>query len=434
MPPEETGVALLVTLLIGVIAIFAWRRNLIAGMVAAVGLGLVAIAWIYYINRGWPELYSDSTPSSVVYRGVDPDFALWLFIGTGASVGVGAWIASIAIPKPASRQWLHVEQSAQQLVAPILVAVSLGLTAAFGLIYGVEQVLWRSFYIPQYRVPALASVSGLLLPAGFALAVFAAAGGLPKVRRVAYLAMAVQILILAGTASRMLALLPILALIVLALIGQRVRLRWVGLAILGSLVASTMVLNFRNSPVGSHGLVPYLGGLWRSGLPDLMGGLGDVLSNVYFAVPLAAYVARTGRFTLDDLFLSLSPLPSSSAAWDLRSPQLRVHLFIPFNGIGELASISIGALFVAMGLIAGVVVVAASSLARRGRAPAALVVLVLYLMSIVLLMQYNLRSSSRFVLALLVAIVVFSALPRIRKRGRMRRAEAAKSSIDDVAR
>jgi hypothetical protein len=169
----------------------------------------------------------------------------------------------------------------------------------------------------------------------------------------------------------------------------------------------------RSLPV--HGILPYLASLFSNPPRLSLDGVIDSLLNVLFAVPLAGAVARTHSFGIPELLVSINPSLGDEAGWTELSTRLRIHRYIPFNGIGELASVSYPLAIVICLLLSMAVAVLVKRSVASGRNTWVAISLALYFLFFILLLQYNFRSSMR-IAYVLGAMLVLGRLIKSRMR------------------
>lgn len=315
-----------------------------------------------------------------------------------------------------NHRWVVGRYEAPALSRPWMTALGCALTAAFVFIYGVQNLISRMQYIPPFSIPQLSSYTSILLPTAVFLLSYVSTGrSKDRSSLVAWSVLAVIWLIQFSTASRSLALMPVIWLAAWIVAGRKITVRIIIGVVLAMTLGANIALSLRSASQG-HGLIAYVEQMFIQP-PSLLGdGVMEVLVNILFAVPLAAYVSQTGLFSWFELGVSVNPSLGPDAGWGEISDGLRVHLFIPFNAIGELSSIGYWLLAVFMIFLSALVAVAARvTIADRQRAVAGMS-MVLYLMIYVLMLQYNLRSSMRLVYVLPVLIIAALYFSRRKRR------------------
>jgi hypothetical protein len=92
-----------------------------------------------------------------------------------------------------------------------------------------------------------------------------------------------------------------------------------------------------------QGLIPFISFINMNGIQDIIfsdEALTDFFANLFFSVPLTAYVIEHGKLQIDDLLLSLNPLLGSMIGWYDVYQKYRVSKYIPFNAPGELLNVN----------------------------------------------------------------------------------------------
>lgn len=268
----------------------------------------------------------------------------------------------------------------------------------------------------------IAIIAGTLAPfAEVALALALFASRQAAVRALALLGLGGWAAVHLAIATRQLAILPLAVLLGALLVGRRPRVLWVVAAGLASLVGSTLALTLRGNPAGvglANNLPPILSG--EINLLNWQGAIG----NIIFSAPLTADVMnRPNAGSASNFITSVTPLPGALAGWDDLAPRLRVNLFTPYNGLGELAAGGVPYL-VAYGIAVGLALGVAGRLASRiegtwgGVAKIALVAIAV--LFAVTFLQYNLRSATRllyYLLVLMLGLRVLAGRPTRPVRG-----------------
>ncbi|MHC1560478.1 hypothetical protein ACR9E3_16100 [Actinomycetospora sp. C-140] len=227
--------------------------------------------------------------------------------------------------------------------------------------------------------------------------------------------------------SRRLALLPLL-MAVGAHVARPSRATRIGLgaAVVAALVLLPIPLYVRG--IGAHGLIPYL-----QALPDIVEQndvLGGAADNLLISFPLVGATAfQVAPLPLDYFFLQVNPLPGNMIGWYDVSDSLRINLYTPFSGAGELANYGWGVLvgfWFVVGLFLGTLDQRIGALLDAGRRGVALVLTALPLVFTILMLQYNLRSGVRMLIysaAVLLALRAVDALralsPRLPHAGKV---------------
>lgn len=309
-------------------------------------------------------------------------------------------------------QSTNLAKSISALPSTVLVTAALVPVALLVLAYGPAGLLQRASYLDTVGGDTLHTLGTVLGPAGVALISFLV---LDPARRTArpllVVVYAVYVLLFFAMGSRVLSLLP--ALLLLSYFLHRSdssrRPSWVVivLAIVATGLLLQLPLNLRSG--GQAGLVPFLGEIAADPGLVLQFDPGAAFGNVLFAFPLAGYVASGAiTFPTGHLSTSFNPLPGSLTDWPDIYSGLRVNIYTPYNGLGELAGHGLTAL--AIGMFAMSFAIAALQRAS-GRATgvaqaflqlAGLGLTVIWTLD---LLQYNLRSGVRIVYYFAVLVI-----------------------------
>jgi hypothetical protein len=249
-----------------------------------------------------------------------------------------------------------------------------------------------------------ALVSGVLvIPATAASGWLAARPG-PMLIRVAGVACAAAYaLLILGEASRRLALYPLALFLGMRLSGGALPKRPAAafVAVAMSLLLLPLPLGLRSLP--AHGISEYSQSVSDVYDPSI-DGLKESIENVLFSYPLAGVVASQSTHAPDDLLgVSLDLRSGTAAGWYELAPTLRVNEFTPFSGLGELAWISPLLLFLYSAMVGTLL----GGLDRISRRISLLSIAgpILSLLLAVTFIQYNLRSSARMLMLLLVVVI-----------------------------
>ena len=239
--------------------------------------------------------------------------------------------------------------------------------------------------------------TSLTLPCACVLAYKFAVGESAKVRTAAALALGAYFLLFLSQASRRLAVATVAVTAIRLLFGAKRHRK--AIAVFGlwfSLVTLSLPLTLRSGT--HHGLSSYLPKLTTESL-RVSSGPKIFASNVGFAYPLAGVVATDPRKEAKAaLATSLSPLPGGMVGWPTVSRQLRINVYTPFSGMGELGQAGLPAVFIYTLLattVFQVLAVRACKLRESLRAPCFLLYLGLSGFFALSVLQYNLRSASR---------------------------------------
>lgn len=215
--------------------------------------------------------------------------------------------------------------------------------------------------------------------------------------------------------SRRLALLPLL-MAVGAHVARPSRATRIGLAaaVVAALLLLPIPLYVRG--IGAHGLVPYLEAL--PGIVEQNDVLGGAADNLLISFPLVGATAfQVAPLPLDYFFLQVNPLPGSMIGWYDVSDSLRINLYTPYSGAGELANYGWGVLvgfWFVVGMFLGVLDHRIGVLLDAGRRGVALVLTALPLVFTILMLQYNLRSGVRMLIYAAAVLLALRAVDALR--------------------
>lgn len=382
-----------------VLAAITWTRSRVLLLVAVPGLALLVLSWLVLLFGNAIAASQVASPGGAVWTDANMDEAAQLGGLAGLMFVLGSCLASVLTEKvtnPQSLADLRLDPAVGQQSWLLIPAIAF--TAGYVLVYGPANLISRPSYGVTFNIPALASVAGLLIPAGVVFAALVAVNSRGAARTFAVFLIAAQTALLFSTASRMLAVLPILVITVALVSGARVRPVHGVLAGAAALTGSIFALQTRSSPLG-HGFFAYLREIATIRPHSLWDSIVESFSNVMFSIPLAQWVEKNGDVTPSDFAISASPSLADDAGWSALADKLRVHLFIPYNGLGELASLSVIAMAVGCVLLAFGTGLAVASYSKGGRRVLVLLTLALYFLTFLLLLEYNLRSSFRIVYA-----------------------------------
>jgi hypothetical protein len=220
--------------------------------------------------------------------------------------------------------------------------------------------------------------------------------------------------------TRRLALVPLLLLFAAVLV-RRGRIPVLGsiVAIAASILSLTLPLTFRGQP--THGLVPHL----RS-LAALQLGPEQVvtnLNNIFVGFRITALTAfRQPPIPIHTFAVSVSPLPGDMLGWPVLSRTLRLNAYTPYSTIGEIGNHGFFfavVFFLALGVALGLIQRGIAHLLHRGWTRIfGVVILGVLVLFVVQSIEYNLRSTIRYVYlaagltAVLVAVTAFRARRR----------------------
>lgn len=171
-----------------------------------------------------------------------------------------------------------------------------------------------------------------------------------------------------------------------------------GIFAIVSIIAVTLFsynLCLHNRALSHHGFIPYLGNMGN--------GFGD-LSALAMTITDSVSVldATIGKYKpiSGDYLISLHPLPGKLVGWAELAPTMRIHRYVPYCTMGELAAGGLGFVFAYYSFVAiavGTAETVLTRLLRNDNSVAHLCLRVFCLAFAVFSLQYNLRSSTRMV-------------------------------------
>lgn len=382
------------------------RRGLAVDQLPLLGLVLLlAVDWIgadYYVRN-------------TTVTKLDPFVPVWAAYSWQEAVALMPWaftgvILAAAIPLTGR---MTVGDLAGRVRGPIerffglwvLVAV-VGIVGA--LVAKGPYLLVAPNYLAFAMPSAFVSLTNLLLP------VTLLASGVVSSRRpvLGTVLALLTTVILFATATRVFAGVVGLFMLGRFLAGARVGLLgWLASAGYG-LLALPVPLICRN--LSAHGLLPYAAAITESVGHSgyLQSSLLAAAQNIGFTVPLLIYTAAAPNITVNDMLISLNPMPGDSAGWEQIMMSMRVHEYIPFSMLGEFASFGPWWLLICTffwGVILRCAINSATHAAPLVMPPLLVGQLGLSLLTMVQITQYNTRAVAR----VLSIIVLLALLERV---------------------
>jgi hypothetical protein len=356
-----------------------------------------------------------------------------VFVAAAGSVVIGAGIYSMLRPRSIFRS----ESGPTGVVSSHRVRTVAGVLAVIPLALQVVGYGTRLLYRPEYLLasdtgnPVIIASQTLALPAAAVLGWLTQVSLSRAGKLVSLVVLTLYAVILFSLATRAFALLPLMVAFGVLAAGPGSRKRQA--VLFGAAITSVGLLQLplvlRAST--SHGLVPYLHEL-AGGLTFL--DLSGLMSNVLVAFQLTGHVAFVvPPLSTEALLISLDPRPSSLVGWYALQPDLRVNVYTPYNGLGELANQGWGvtvAFFVVVGIYLGHLDSQVKRLMSQGHGLTGLLLFALACLFVLMTLQYNLRSGVRILYYVIALEIVVGLLRRIGER----RALARQSRIESVLR
>jgi hypothetical protein len=278
--------------------------------------------------------------------------------------------------------------------------------------------------------PGAAATVGMAGVVACGLLLHAERGGrrvLPALVAVAYFAMFFAL------GSRQMALCPIL-LAVGYHVAEPSRSSRVGLGagLLTSIYLLPLPIFLRG--VGANGLFPYLQALPDAPRPlDVIEGSAD---NLLISFPLAGTTAfKVPEIPFSALVTELDPRPGSSTGWYDIAQSMRINPDTPYSALGTLGNhgwVVVVVFWVAAGAFLGYLHLRAQTLTALGSRGIALVLVALPLVFTLFSLQYNLRSSVRFLVYAAAIDVVWRLVLALRAIRRAPPSEAVTGAVAGI--
>ena len=357
----------------------------------------------------WKPTISSATPATPLllwYRSEQATSGVVLF-SVAALAFAGAALVSGGSPDAPGKHAVRIlrknlSQKSSTVYKMSLLLAALAITMSIVGV-GVATLMSSDRYLSISGSPTLATLgAALLLPcvAGLGMCLGCSSPAWAKAMAVAFLT--IVVLFLFSRASRALGIVPCAAMLgYLTMSAKASRNRLIKISITILPIAWLLVgvsLTARMSDRG-HGFFPYADFL-RENYALVPHSMGQSFDNILFTLPLSSFVrAEAPPIDINDLLISLNPLPGGMAGWGELSPSLRVHQFIPYSALGELGNF--GLVFVAAysflcGLIFNMSGRAATLLPAALKEFSSLIQYALLGMFFVQSLQYNLRSCTRY--------------------------------------
>jgi hypothetical protein len=422
---------LLLTLLVFGVAlatlfqVLSWRAALGHFPLACIPLLVlnpVGVLGVLFYRSFTQRAVSASLPSdSAIY-----ERATLILTLASLALWCGGLIGTIGARRVISRRrpdFDHVLRAvARWKVLPTVIASSLPL--AFGIAGISVSGLWsRPGHLEAYGPTVLLKLSFVLMPiglAGTALLLFNSMQS--RSRPWGVLLLSLYATHLFSTGSRAIVLIPVVLfgtyLLLPSATGTRRRINpivVVAVAIMtGFLLHLPLALR-----AGDAGLAPYTARITAD--PSILWeNPQDSIGNVLFSVPLTGFVSlHENRLPLSYLLTSINPLPGSMTNWSQIKDNLLVNAYTPFNTFGELALYGLpflAAYFVIAGFVATRLQLWASRLVGIGNVLAHVVVAACMPLFSAVILQYNLRSSTRVLWYAALAVLLIQIFSQRRSR------------------
>lgn len=397
------------------------HRLPLAGVLIA-PLNLIGVAGALYFPTLSDRAFVSARPDSQDYY----QDSGWVFCLAALTVFAGAALASTMRSRARPHQTILSLRHPPAFGAAVAACTATAACLVAG--YTWSGLLSRERYLLIAGVGPLAQVGSILVLPAFVLVGFAWSRAVGTARLALTVVASGLVLVVLGTGSRALGLVPVAVAVGLFVARQgQQRRRQTVVLLVGTMVLSAYMLQLplvlRSASVGGAGIEPYLfymfANLGRVFAPEV---LLSILGNVLYAVPLAA-LSSSLDLPASWFWTSVSPLPGFLTEWPAIQPYLRINVNTPTNGIGELVAYGLP-YFVSYFLVVGAAVTYLQGLVDRlSPARAQLSRLLapgLVGLSALLLVQYNLRSATRTVWYLAIMVLAMALLPRLALAGRAR--------------
>lgn len=293
----------------------------------------------------------------------------------------------------------HREWRAPKASGWILLAAAVPLVAIVFDV-GIQDLMERTYYIVGERGSFVGSVGSLMATAAVLIVGYgvgsAKSFGL-KFAGIVLLAAYVALLLSYG--SRRMALIPVLFALGVFIASNTRRSR-IGIVVAAaiSFMLLPLPLEFRSN--STHGIVPYMETFSSFTFADV-DWLG-ALNNILVAFPIIGETAFGPRPVFgSDIAIMLNPIPGADAGWYDIYQRLRLNYFTPMAGIGELGHVG-PTVVIPFFLALGVFMAWMERLVRKQMHGGSLifvgVTIAIMALFALQMLQYNLRSATRFLL------------------------------------
>jgi hypothetical protein len=333
---------------------------------------------------------------------------------TFAIASVCTWAGALLVSRPADRKAVPAlpELGSRGRGVIVMSAIVPLVTCVAG--RGVHALVHRTGYLSAAGPAELVKLGTLLLPAGLAatgLLVFDRQRAFPRLGITLLSAYAVLYFAL-GT--RGIGLTPPLLVISAMVAGRRVGWKWITASLLASCLLFQLPLALRGNATTEAGLGPWASRLIADPGAAVIASPKTAVGNVLFSVPLTGVVATDGRFTPAAFLTSVNPLPGDLTDWPQIKEDLRINGYVPYSGLGELASLGFAYLIGFFLLVGAGLTLVQRSLRSSGGLRAIVGFMGgagLTLNFAVGMLQYNTRADVRFLWCLAVLALVFKVWP-----------------------
>lgn len=275
---------------------------------------------------------------------------------------------------------------------------------------GVADLIERNYYVLGERGSLLGSVGGLLATAAVLVVGYAFGASKAGGKLVCLLLLVGYATLLLSYGSRRLAMIPILFALGVFIASNTRKSRF-GIAVAGMLSFALLPLPLEFRSNSTHGIAPYMESFSTFTLADV-DWLG-ALNNILVAFPIIGESAYGPKpVLLSDILISLNPMPGTDAGWYEVYPRLRLNYFTPMAGIGELGHVGWVAVipfFLALGIFLAWMEMLVRKQMQGGSPIFVGVIIAIAALFALQMLQYNLRSATRFLVYFAVAEIARQA-------------------------
>ena len=376
---------------------------------------LVAVG-LYVMGVLGTTLYSsvqnaEAGAGALVVLDQDQTIRTFILLGVAAlSLLVGSYVTAAALPRidiPASARRITVSGNLRGWMLAGCAAPLLYLLIAGG------SDLWdRPYYIAvavqDGGLAGIAAQLAIAAPIALGYLLFASGRGASLLSAILLLG---YIVLFFGGGSRKLAMLPILI-----MVGVFVAKRTKGaaIALLASAILSLYLIRLplylRALP--EHGVIPYLNHL--PGFLDYGVGWDSIALNVLVSFGIIGATAYQQPAIDPSVFwISVNPAPGTLAGWYDQAESLRINVYTPYAGVGELGNYGMGyvvSYFLVAGCLLALLDRTVIRLMVRGHGVMSLALVAMAGLFLLYSVQYNLRSSSRMLIYGVILAVAISFL------------------------
>lgn len=379
------------------------------GAIPILGLNIVgASGYFFYDNISRDALVSAALPADAhAYR-----MAAAIF----ATASLSVWVGALLLARREGQTRLAVPTASGKFGTGLLVSAAVVPLVLAIVGRGPAALLSRDGYLTG-RTTAGQIAGELLLPIGLvAVGVLIFDRPRPVAMPVVLGLLVVYLAVYLSLGSRGFGLVPGLLMVGAIMAGRKIGWYTLAIGLLVTLFLLQLPLALRaEGPTAPAGLLPYVGQLMADPTSALASNPYPVVGNVLFSVPLTGVVAHgESGVTVGTLAISVNPLPGTMAGWPDISADLRINPYTPYSGLGELGALGLPVValyFVVVGAgLSGI-----QRAVRRLPDTRVLVAFVscagLTLLLVANLLQYNLRTGSRYVWYIVLIVAILHLIP-----------------------